>query len=684
MAFYDKFPYTNFQEINLDRLIQELIKVKEGLDFVIENASLKYADPIQWNITHQYAANTVVIDPETGIAYISTRPVPDNILITNTGYWTPIFDLSTFFDDTEQAIDTINTNIDTINSNIDTINTNIDALDADLETTDTNLDNLTNRVNNIESLAIVNIFPNVAAMQAANISAGSEVMTMGYYEPGDGGSGTYEIKLSGTADNMAVFAMENGNFAHLNIADNSMLNIKQLGAKADGTADISGIVNAFTANYPLFVPVGIYAVNNSLNLKNSLVGEVSGRFSATGAKGSVIRSALNAGGTINISGTVHAVTIKDLEIYCTSDADGVYFHPNSYDHAKIENITIRNFTKNAINISPAVSMSRAVYINECTLIAEPWTNTVGIYMNSNTADCRISDTEIMGVQRGIVSYASSLIVSNIHIWNSNTGTSALKNQWWGETRGIVLYTTKFVATNLYIDCPRFIFNLPDGKATITVNNIFTWADDTIDSGIDSSNYDGTFILLGTGSDQTYNFNGGIIYCDLHHLNMFNTSVNRQIKFNNVKFVIREQNCGYLNVPAQSTYVMPNLTQIDNGEVLIPNYGGSFMPILEYFSDWACYDVVRITGPDNQCIELELKANSVTKKVLGGNINAYYLRFASGARYVTRIYLPTASGYFISKVQASMNANTRVFAYAIRNNAPFKPATKDDASDLTLI
>lgn len=91
MAFYDKFPYTNFQELNLDRLIQELIQVKEGLNFVIENASLKYADPIQWNITKQYQANTVVIDPATGTAYISSKPVPANVRIDDTGYWSPIF-----------------------------------------------------------------------------------------------------------------------------------------------------------------------------------------------------------------------------------------------------------------------------------------------------------------------------------------------------------------------------------------------------------------------------------------------------------------------------------------------------------------------------------------------------------------------------------------------------------------
>ena len=99
MAFYDKFPYTNFQEINLDVLIRKMLQLESAFDSVIQNAALKYANPIQWSITTQYQANTVVIDPATGIAYLSTQPVPVNVLITNTDYWTPIFDLSQIIDD---------------------------------------------------------------------------------------------------------------------------------------------------------------------------------------------------------------------------------------------------------------------------------------------------------------------------------------------------------------------------------------------------------------------------------------------------------------------------------------------------------------------------------------------------------------------------------------------------------
>lgn len=104
--FWNKYPYSNIHDLNLDWIIAKLKEIESNLAFVIDNASLKYADPINWNITHQYQANTVVIDPATGIAYLSTKPVPNNILITDTNYWTPIFDLSQLFEEIEDKINT--------------------------------------------------------------------------------------------------------------------------------------------------------------------------------------------------------------------------------------------------------------------------------------------------------------------------------------------------------------------------------------------------------------------------------------------------------------------------------------------------------------------------------------------------------------------------------------------------
>ena len=82
-------------------------KVIEVMQQYMETTSITYADPFQWNITSQYARNTLVIDPETGTAYLSLQPVPSGVQITNTEYWTPVFTLQNFTDSLKTAITTV-------------------------------------------------------------------------------------------------------------------------------------------------------------------------------------------------------------------------------------------------------------------------------------------------------------------------------------------------------------------------------------------------------------------------------------------------------------------------------------------------------------------------------------------------------------------------------------------------
>lgn len=82
-------------------------KVIEVMQQYMETSSITYADPFQWDITSQYARNTLVIDPETGTAYLSLQPVPSGVQITNTEYWTPVFTLQNFTNSLKTAITTV-------------------------------------------------------------------------------------------------------------------------------------------------------------------------------------------------------------------------------------------------------------------------------------------------------------------------------------------------------------------------------------------------------------------------------------------------------------------------------------------------------------------------------------------------------------------------------------------------
>ena len=96
MGLFDHFPYTNFHELNLTWILNALKQIQTTMDQFVAINALKYADPIQWNIVSQYEKNTIVIDPLTGTAYISVQPVPSGVIITNTDYWSVVFDLGSF------------------------------------------------------------------------------------------------------------------------------------------------------------------------------------------------------------------------------------------------------------------------------------------------------------------------------------------------------------------------------------------------------------------------------------------------------------------------------------------------------------------------------------------------------------------------------------------------------------
>ena len=90
------FPHAHFYDDDLRELLKKVFDLStEVKNFVSVNA-IKYADPIQWNITNQYEKNTVVIDPLAGVAYLSVAAVPSGIALTRTEFWTPVFDLGQF------------------------------------------------------------------------------------------------------------------------------------------------------------------------------------------------------------------------------------------------------------------------------------------------------------------------------------------------------------------------------------------------------------------------------------------------------------------------------------------------------------------------------------------------------------------------------------------------------------
>ena len=96
-------PYTNFHDLNLDWIMEELNELNTKLTNFVSLATIKYADPILWGITSQYEANTVVVDSK-GNAYLSVKPVPSGVSLDRTEFWTKIGNFDVLWADVKKAI----------------------------------------------------------------------------------------------------------------------------------------------------------------------------------------------------------------------------------------------------------------------------------------------------------------------------------------------------------------------------------------------------------------------------------------------------------------------------------------------------------------------------------------------------------------------------------------------------
>lgn len=101
--FNEKWPYTNFHELNLDWILDTLKKQDATIADFISLNSITYADPIQWDITRQYPKNCVVVD-KNGDGYLSVQPAPVGVEIGNTDYWTKIGNFSELWSSVKLAI----------------------------------------------------------------------------------------------------------------------------------------------------------------------------------------------------------------------------------------------------------------------------------------------------------------------------------------------------------------------------------------------------------------------------------------------------------------------------------------------------------------------------------------------------------------------------------------------------
>lgn len=131
----------------------------------------------------------------------------------------------------------------------------------------------------------IGYYNSVDEMRASETAiVGRPCVTLGYYEPNDGGGATYVVrsKKENDVDGGSCIFLDNGNVADLLI--DGVVNAKQFGAKGDGATDDTDAIQS-TINYsishgklgidgsnciPVVIPNGTYRTTATININKSL------------------------------------------------------------------------------------------------------------------------------------------------------------------------------------------------------------------------------------------------------------------------------------------------------------------------------------------------------------------------------------------------------------------------------
>ena len=324
------------------------------------------------------------------------------------------------------------------------------------------------------------------------------------------------------------------NVKELNKVKNRIVSIYDL-ATINETTDIGAIINKYTEEYTIYLPNGIYRVDTPIVLKNSLIGCNVSRNTKVDTSATWLVSNIDSGTLISINGISESCTVVDnINIQLNSSEIGINFNPSIYTFSNIKNVNIVNVSNIGINLEPGIGLSRGCFCDNISIFGRAFTPSIGINVSRNCYDCRFSNIEIMGVQRGIIFANIDTIyyLSNVHIWTGHISgiSNVTDNNWWRETRGIeAAGKSKIFCNNLYLDT-CFIPLVCKNNATIYINNLIYWED----KSILETETDGSLVYYdNVDTKSNVIVNGGMIYTGTH----LKFISNKRTKLNDVEFIV---------------------------------------------------------------------------------------------------------------------------------------------------
>ena len=263
-----KAPYTNFHDLNLDWIMETLNEFNTKLTNFVSLSTIKYADPIQWDITSQYEANTVVVD-SNGNAYLSVQPVPSGVSLDRVEFWTKIGNFDVLWANVKRAITPIDEGHsptataaraanDLVWVNGVLVRVTKAMIAGDAYVPDSNC--VSSSTNEVLHYLITAFNEGLSAEQTARENADTQLQTA--IEAEQTTRENADNNLQNSIDQLQQDVKQVLDYA----------NVKSYGAKGDGaTDDTIAFSTAIATGKDLFIPDGEYIITGAINIGSPLM-----------------------------------------------------------------------------------------------------------------------------------------------------------------------------------------------------------------------------------------------------------------------------------------------------------------------------------------------------------------------------------------------------------------------------
>lgn len=287
------------------------------------------------------------------------------------------------------------------------------------------------------------------------------------------------------------------------------VNILTLGAKNDGSEDVSSIINEYTNEYSLYFPIGIYRLDSPCTVRKNIIGAISARGGDT-----VLFDVQHNGNVFNADPNVgeSEIVFENFVIEGNNIANhGINYIAAIRTFIDIESVDVLHCRGTAFNINPSAGSSRCARINNfiingisdfTDISTSDYANCKGIYLASNVPDSEITNGQIMYCCIGAHFMCGNTRLSNTHIYCGQGGTGIDRAEWYSHTEGVDTSGT-VTATDLYVDTCLQAF-VQRAENSIITN--FTYWDD----GNYASTGNNTAVILSTRGTATIHVNNAVV------------------------------------------------------------------------------------------------------------------------------------------------------------------------------